>query len=118
MRRVPLCERDAGAPNTRSRSPSRRASRQSVEVAWLLLAALTILACVLMWKTLPRLRARHPQVMLLASFGEAVVFSLAVAWIADAPPDWAYFIAAVPLFGIALLFTLRAAVSYRKGPLN
>lgn len=56
--------------------------------------------------------------MLLASFGEAVVFSLAVAWIADAPPDWAYFIAAVPLFGIALLFTLRAAVSYRKGPLN
>ena len=81
---------------------------------WVVLVILTAVACGVMWKTLTALRGRHPQLVCLASLTTAVVLSLVAAGVANARPDWAYFVPAVPLFAMAALATIRTAMQYRK----
>lgn len=81
---------------------------------WVILVILTAVSCGVMWKTLTALRGRHPQLVWLASIAAAAVLSLLAAGVANAQPDWAYFVPAVPLFAMAAVVTIRTAIQYGK----
>ncbi|HVM06540.1 MAG TPA: hypothetical protein VM242_15355 [Acidimicrobiales bacterium] len=81
---------------------------------WIVLVLLTAAACGVMWKTLSALSGRHPQLVWFASIVTALILSLVAAGVANARPDWAYFIPAVPLFAMAAVATIKSAIQARK----
>lgn len=81
---------------------------------WVVLILLTAAACAVMWKTLSALSGRHPQLVLFASIAAALLLSLVAAGVANAKPDWAYFVPAVPLFAMATVATISSSIQSRK----
>ena len=68
---------------------------------WLALVVMMAISVLIMWRTLSKVRHRGAQLVWWVGVLEALVLSLVSAFKADVEPDWAFFVAAVPLFGLA-----------------
>lgn len=80
---------------------------------WLVLVVMTAISVLIMWGTLSKIRHRSAQLVWWVGLLEAFVLSLVSAFTADVEPDWAFFVAAVPLFGLAAALTIVTALSPR-----
>jgi hypothetical protein len=71
---------------------------------------MTAISCMAMSWTLAKARQRSAQLVWWVGLLEALVLSLVAAFSADVGPDWAFFVAAVPLFGLAAALTIVTAL--------
>jgi len=76
---------------------------------WLALVVMTAISVLIMWRTLSKVRHRGAQLVWWVGLLEAFVLSLVSTFTADVEPDWAFFVAAVPLFGLVAALTIVTA---------